>query len=97
MTVEVLREADPGERYRAACLVETTDATGATRRYRISLTGDYIGGHYLLAGKRLDEHDHDRTPDGPTQAAYAAAREWFAEQGHAVDDPDPGVDHGVSP
>jgi hypothetical protein len=96
MTVEVLEEADAGERYRAACIVETTDATGATRRYRVSLTGDFIGGRYLLAGKRVDEHDHDRTPDAPSQAAYDAAREWFRAEGHAVDEVDPEVDSGVS-
>jgi len=85
MSVTVVGETETNfEGYRAACNVRTTDATGQVRRYKVSLTDDVINDRTILAGKRSDDHDYDKTPDGPTSAVYDAAREWFDEQGYEV-------------
>jgi len=79
MSIEVVREAEPlKDRDRGACIVVTESAT-EKRRYRISCTDDVVNGRNALAGKRVDDHDYDRTPDGPTSAVYDAAREWFID------------------
>lgn len=86
--IEVAEEVEPNrDDDRAAVLVETTDATGETRRYRVTLTGDVLNGKSIFAGKRVDAHDYDRdTPDAPTSAVYEAAREHFRAQGYEVYD-----------
>jgi len=85
MTITV-EPAEPDlDRYPAACVVTTEDATGQRREYRVSLTNDSINGRRILAGKRIDEHDYDRqTPDAPTSAVYDMAREHFAEEGYEL-------------
>lgn len=69
----------------AGCEIVTKNAAGEIRRYHIDLTNDdTFDDGYLMAGKRIDDHDYDRSPDAPSQAAWDAARGHFRERGFDV-------------
>lgn len=70
----------------ARCRVTTADAVGRERVYEIGLpaTG-MVDGKPVMAGRRVDaDAPDDVREDGPSDAAWNAAREHFERQGHEV-------------
>lgn len=65
--------------------VETTDATGSTRVYRIGLTSETLSDGRLMAGSRVDD-DAPAEPagGGPSGRAWDAARRAFDSRGFDV-------------
>jgi len=87
MTV-VVRAAEPEtERAQAAAWVETVDAAGLLRVYRVQLGPERIQGDWIMGCRQLTE-DGDSRPRFP-DAVKSAARDHFEGEGlqvHGGDD-----------
>jgi hypothetical protein len=99
MTVKVYRTPDDQlDRDLARVRVKTTDATGKTREYTVSLSPQTLGvqGH-LMAGRRVEPEPgpDEMAPVPPTERAYRAAAKVFVRHygyevyGHDIDDSGP--------
>ena len=81
MTVEVT-DADPAGDEQAAVWIQTLDAVGTVRAYRVSLGPERLGGGWIMGCRQVtdDGGSRPRFPDRVSEAA----RDYFEEQAHAV-------------
>lgn len=85
MTVRVDRTDQGFDADEPTVLVETTDATGATRQYQITLTNGSLGDGRILEGCRVDDDAPDEPAGGGVSSrAWVAARKAFESRGFDV-------------
>lgn len=66
-------------------LIGTKNASKECRIYEVSIGEDnLLDGKFLMGGKRIDPHEFERYPDGPTSNVWKVAKDHFEGLGYEV-------------